>query len=255
MEFPTKPKEPLTADPRLLIIYSKPKQGKTTAFSLLPNNLIIDMEEGSDHVGGLIIKANTFNELRNVIAEMRKQKIQYDYITLDTTTVLEEFSAEFGKELYQATPMGANWGKIDPKTKKVKAGQDNILKLPNGAGYLYVREAFQKIINGFRPFAKKCLILSGHVKDKLIEKDGEEIEELQIDLAGKLARIIPSKADAIGLAYREDNQMIVNFDGGDESVIEARPAHLSGQKIVLTEKGKDGKITAYWDRIFTELNK
>ncbi len=120
--------------------------------------------------------------------------------------------------------------------------------------YLYLREAFQQIVNAFRPYATKCLILSGHVSDKMIEKDGKEIQSLELDLTGKLARIMCSKVDAIGLVFREGDKVYVNFDGGGDSVVEARAAHLAGQKILLTEK-VDGKIVAHWDSIFKELNK
>lgn len=88
----------------------------------------------------------------------------------------------------------------------------------------------------------------------MIEKDGKEIASMELDLTGKLARIMCSKVDAIGLVYREKDKVYVNFDGGGDSVVEARAEHLAGQKILLTEK-VDGKIVAHWDNIFKELNK
>lgn len=253
MDFPKTPKIPLTADPRLMIIFSKPKQGKTTSLSLLPNNLILDLEEGSDHVGGLTMKANSFKELVEIKNAMIEQEIVYDYITIDTTTALEDYACDLAKIMYQNTPMGKDWGKPD-KNGKIKSGQDHILKLPNGAGYLYLRDAFQAIVKGFKPFAKKCVILSGHVNDKLVNKNGEEVTEMQLDLAGKLARIMYSKADAVGLLYRKDNKVFLNFNGGGDAIIEARTEHLAGKEILLTEK-VEGKIIANWDKVFLELNK
>lgn len=254
MEFPKEPKEPLTVDPRTLIIFSKPKQGKTTALSLLENNLIVDLEDGSDHVGGLTVKANSFAELSNVLKELKAQNVTYPYITLDTTTALEEMSNTLAVKLYQNTAMGKSFGKINKGGKLVNDPNADVKKLANGAGYLYLREAFQQIVNSFRPFATKCLILSGHVNDKMIEKDGKEIQSLELDLTGKLARIMCSKVDAIGLVYREGTNVYVNFDGGGDSVVEARAEHLAGKKILLTEK-VDGKIVAHWEDIFKELNK
>ena len=35
-------------NPKRIVIYSKPKTGKTTAYAGLENNLIIDLENGSD---------------------------------------------------------------------------------------------------------------------------------------------------------------------------------------------------------------
>lgn len=253
--FPTKVKVPLTQDPRTLIVYSKPKQGKTSALALLKDNLLIDLEDGSDHVGGLTIKAKNFEELTRVMIELKKQNITYPYITLDTTTALEEMAGKLAIILYRKTAMGKNFGKIKGSSGNLIDDPDaNIVKLPNGGGYLYAREAFQQIVNSFKPFATKCLILAGHVNDKMIEKDGKEITELQLDLTGKLARIMCSKVDAIGLLYREKDKVYVNFDGGDNTVCEARAEHLTGKTILLTEK-IDGKIVAHWDDIFVELEK
>ena len=40
--LPTKKEKPTRFNPKRLIIYSKPKTGKTTAFSGLENNLLMD---------------------------------------------------------------------------------------------------------------------------------------------------------------------------------------------------------------------
>lgn len=240
--LPTTPKEPLTQDPQFLIIFSKPKNGKTTAGALLKDNLLIDLEEGSDHVGGLTVKANNFEELVKVKSAIVASGHTYDYITLDTATSLEDMSKEFAMQLYKATPQGKS------------CNLDDIIKLPQGAGYMWLREAFLKIIDGFKPLAKKCLILFGHVNDKMINKDGEEVSEMSLDLSGKLARIVYSRADAVGLMYRKKDQVFVNFNGGGDSIIEARPKHLAGKEILLTEK-IDDNIVAHWDKIFLELNK
>ena len=41
-------------------------------------------------------------------------------------------------------------------------------------------------------------ILIGHVKDSIIEKDGEEVTAKEIDLVGKLGKIICGLSDAVG---------------------------------------------------------
>lgn len=123
--FPTTPQEPITRDPRLLVLFAQPKMGKTTALGLLPNNLLIDLEDGSDHVKGLILKATSFAELVQIKDELIAQGISYDYITLDTTTALEEMSKDLAALLYKATPMGKDFG---------KKGSSDVTKLPNGAG-------------------------------------------------------------------------------------------------------------------------
>lgn len=244
MELPKKPTNALTRNPKFAVFFSKPKAGKTTAFSLLPNNLIIDLEDGSDFVEGLKIKANSvqqLSEIKKALIEERDKGFMYDYITIDTATALEDMVNSLAITLYKNTPMGKTYGN--------KAGEDDIKKLPNGAGYLYLRDAFLMVVDGFKPLAKECLILSGHVADKLVNKNGEEVSEMSLDLSGKLGRIVYSRADAVGFLYRKDNKCILNFNGGGDCIIEARPEHLRGKEFILTEKTDTG-IIHHWDQIF-----
>ena len=57
--LPTKKVKVERNNPKRLIIYSKPKTGKTTAFAGLENNLLIDLENGSNYVDALKIKVNS----------------------------------------------------------------------------------------------------------------------------------------------------------------------------------------------------
>ena len=69
---------------------------------------------------------------------------------------------------------------------------EDVRQLPNGAGYLYIREAVKKVINMFKELCDN-FILIGHTKDKMINKDGEELTEMAIDLVGRLGDIVCGK--------------------------------------------------------------
>lgn len=98
------------------------------------------------------------------------------------------------------------------------------------------------------------LILIGHTKDKLIDRDGEELTEMVLDLVGKLGDIICGEADAVGYVYRKKNETLISFEGGDNSVREARAPHLRGQKIVIADSNEANEITTHWDRIYLPEN-
>jgi len=49
--------------PKNLIIFSKPKVGKTSLLAQLEDCLIIDLEEGSDYVDALKLKANSWEDI------------------------------------------------------------------------------------------------------------------------------------------------------------------------------------------------
>lgn len=78
---------------------------------------------------------------------------------------------------------------------------------------------------------------------------------MELDLTGKLKRIIGARADAIAYLYRKGNQSILSFKGGKDAICESRPKHLSGRDIVIADSTGEGEelvITTYWDKIFKE---
>ena len=84
----------------------------------------------------------------------------------------------------------------------------------------------------------------------MINKEGEELSEMSIDLTGKLGDILCGEADAIGYVYRKKNDTIVSFEGGDNSIREARANHLRGKKIVVATSDENNNITVDMTKIF-----
>lgn len=239
------PKEKVKAkveNPRFLIIFGKPKAGKTTLASKLDNNLIIDLEGGSEFLEALAVQARSVKDLGEITNAIREEikstgKKPYKYITLDNASRLEEICLSYAATLYRQTPMGKNYQGNDVRT------------LPNGSGYMYLQQAVRKVIDMFRDLCDN-FILIGHLKDKMINKEGEELSEMSLDLVGKLANIICGEADAVGYVYRKKNETHISFEGGDNSVREARAPHLRGKNIVIAESDDDNNIKVYWDKIY-----
>lgn len=257
IELPKKRTEVTNFNPKLIILFGKPKSGKSTLMASLDNNLIIDLEDGYRALSVLKVQARSARDLfeiaMSIKAEMDNNKGQYPYrfITIDNATRLEEMSLGYAAQLYRATPMGNGWGmKKDPQTGKLEPDpKADVRALPNGAGYLYLRQALRKIIDMFRPLCD-TLVLVAHVKDKQIRKNGEEMSEMTVDLAGKLGDIICGEADAIGYVYREGNGTFISFEGGDNSIKEARPLHLRGKKFEVATSDKENNITVDMSKIF-----
>ena len=238
----TERSKPKVNNPRFLILYGKPKSGKTTIAAELNNNLIIDLEGGSEYLSALSIQARSINDLGNISNAIQEEinktgKKPYKYITIDNATRLEEICMSFACTLYRQTPMGKTWK------------GDDVRLLPNGSGYLYLRQAVRKVIDMFRKLCDN-FILIGHTKDKMIDKEGQEMTEMALDLVGKLGDIICGEADAVGYIYRKKNETIISFEGGDNTVREARAPHLRGKKIVIAESDENNNVNVHWDRIY-----
>ena len=242
--LPTEKVKARVKNPRFLIIYGKPKSGKTTLVAFLESNLIIDLEGGTEFIDCLAIQARNISdlgEIANAIREKNKECNGYFYkhITIDNATRLEELTLDYARILYNQTPMG-------------KSFKGDVRTLPQGAGWFYIRQAVRKVIDMFRDLCEE-FILVGHTKEKIINKEGEELSEMQLDLAGKLSDIICGEADAIGYVYRKKNQTIISFKGGENTIVEARASHLKGQNIVIAESN-DNDISVFWDKIYLPEN-
>ena len=232
ISLPTKKVSASRKSPKNFVLYGQPKIGKTTALAQLENCLIIDLEDGTDMVDALKIKANNLKELSEIGREIIKANKPYKYIAVDTVTQLEVWCEQDAKKLYQNTPMGKNF---DSDNKGL-----SVLSLPNGAGYLYLRMAYKKWIDRLNTLADH-IILVGHLKEAKIDKKGKEVAVKDLDLTGKIKNITCANADAIGYVFREDDNTMISFDSMGDIQAGSRCEHLKGQTFPLE-----------WDKIFID---
>ena len=234
--LPTSKVKAERVNPKRIVIYSKPKTGKTTAFAGLENNLILDLENGSDYVDALKVKISSVQQLLDTGKAIKEAGCPYKYVTVDTVTALEDMIMPLAIKLYKQTPMGKNFD------------GDTVTTLPNGAGYLYIRQAFFQVLDFIDTLAPH-IILSGHIKDKVVDDKGEMVMSANIDLTGKIKSLICSNADAIGYMYRKGNKTILSFKTNEEVTCGARPDHLRDEEIVVSE-AVDNSINVNWEKVF-----
>lgn len=266
--LPTEPIKAQRINPKKLVIYSHSKVGKTTATSLLENALNIDFEEGAQAVDGMsinikeILRKNPTQNILTVLTNLKDQleayytkngKWQYDYLIIDTTTALEEYAKQYATVLYKQTPMG-----------KVYTGTNVINDLPQGAGYGYLRDAFEKLLALMDGKCNVCTILIAHSKDSSINKMGKDLTAKDVALTGKLKLIVLSDADGIGFLYRNPtnpNQTLLSFISHEQDLATgARQEHISGREFVLlglqnpdfAKTGEKRVFTNEWNKIFID---
>ena len=264
IELPTERSVVTNYNPKLLILMGRPKQGKSSFVAAIDDNLIIDLEDGYRALSVMKVQARSMKDLQDIksaiIAKGKElHKAPYRFITIDNATRLEEMSVPYAADLYRNTPMGAGWGYLkdnkgmpykDPKTGQLVVDpKADVRLLPNGSGYLYLRKAIRQMIDMFKPLCE-TLILVTHVKDKQIRKDSQEMSEMSVDLAGKAGDIVCGEADAIGLIYREGNKTYISFEGGDNTIREARCPHLRGKKILVAESNENNEVKFDASKVF-----
>ena len=254
----TKPK---CKNPRIQLLYSTPKTGKTTIVSKLPNHLIVELEPaGADYVEGRIQninKASEFNEFLDLIKNS-KEKV-CDYLVIDTVTKLDEWSEIVGTYEYMGKPQGkkfnregeSEFGKPIYHTDK---RFESVHTLGQGFGYKYSRDVmiewYDKLQDLITLNKVSYIILLAHVKDKLIEsKNGDTVEHIDINLTGKVKAIYTSRVDAVGHMYREQNKAYISYTNDAKIVCGGRCSHLEGS-ILISEKLNENEIQTYWENIY-----
>ena len=99
--LPTSKIQPTETEPRVLVIFSKPKSGKSTALSLLDNNLILDTEKGTAYIEALKVDVSSVKDILEVCKQVKAAGCPYKYITLDTLTSLEEILQPYALSLWK----------------------------------------------------------------------------------------------------------------------------------------------------------
>ena len=251
------PKEKIVAvahSPKKTVLYGMPKVGKTTLLAKLDDCLIIDLEDGSDYVDALKVKANSLDELGEVGAAIVKQNYPYKRIAIDTVTKLEEWCEEEATIKYMNSSVGASFNRDKLKQMLPKKDWKSVLTLPHGAGYLWLRISYKSWIDRLAMLAPEIIFI-GHLKDKIINKAGKEVSASDLDLTGKIRNITCQKADAIGYVYRKDDKTMMSFETKDEITCGSRCAHLKGQEFVIGELADENKMdsfVAFWDKVYLD---
>lgn len=235
-------------DPRFMVMYGREKSGKSSLVAQLPNSLAVDFEiaPGYKFIDAVSAHVPSLKELWDLYLALEKYKEEngknkYKYIVLDHGSTLEDLAWEYAEWQYKKSPMGKDFtGKL--------------MFLPNGAGYLHLRNA---VIEFIERFQRCCdtVILVCHTNHAQININGTEQSEMSMQMTGKLRQILGGRADAIGFLYRDGNKNILNFKTDGDFVTEARPQHLRGKQIILGESDENNVITTHWEEVFTELKK
>ena len=103
--LPTERKQVENYNPNLMVLFGKPKSGKSTLMASLDSNLIIDLEDGAGFVEALKLKVDNIGDLLKLADAIKAAGNPYKYISLDTATALEDdFIQKLAIRMYQATP-------------------------------------------------------------------------------------------------------------------------------------------------------
>lgn len=263
MKLVTETRQQRYKNPRIQIIYSIPKAGKTNIVSQLKNHLILELEPGgADYINGRIQDINKPSEFNEILKEIKESETKVcDYLVIDTITRLDEWSEIVGTYNYMSKPQGKKFNRIGEVENGVKIPHtdsrfETVHQLGQGFGYQHSRQVMTDWYNEFLDLIAlgkvEYIILLAHVKDKLIElRNGDSVESIDINLTGKVKSIYSSRVDAVGHFYREKEKGFISYNNEYKIVCGGRCPHLDGS-ILVSEKQSDKTIKTFWENIYLE---
>jgi hypothetical protein len=261
MELVTEVRPPKSVNPNMSIIYGVPKSAKTTICSMLPNHLILELENGgANYITGRIQEINKASEFNEVLAKIRDSETKVcDFLIVDSGSKMDDWSEIVGTYNYMNKSQGKKFnreGEIPTGVKILHTDPrfETVHSLGEGYGYQHSRQVmidwYDKLAELITLGKVMYIIILAHVKDKSIEsKNGDTVEHLEINLTGKVKSIYSSRVDAVGHLKRVNNKCYLNFAGDEKVISGGRCSHLNGE-ILISEKLPDGTIKAYWDKIY-----
>lgn len=82
--LPTKPTKSKLKNPSPLLVFGKPKIGKTSAIAGLENCLVLNLEDKIQTADGMVMYIPTMQDLKNTLAKIKEAGNPYKYVAIDT---------------------------------------------------------------------------------------------------------------------------------------------------------------------------
>ena len=170
---------------KYLLLYGKPKTGKTTMASRFPKNLLIAFEKGYNAIDGIkAVDVNKWSEFRQVLRQLEKAEARemYDTITIDTTTIAYEMCEQFVCS---------------------QNGVQSIRDIPWGQGWTLAKKEFESCLRKITMLGYGLVLISHIETRKEKTADDSEIEILAPSMPKRCYEVVNQIVDIIGYIATE----------------------------------------------------
>lgn len=170
---------------KYILIYGKPKTGKTTLASKFPKNLLVAFEKGYNAIDGIkAIDINSWSDFKQVLRQLKlpAAREMYDTITIDTTTIAYEMCEKY---ICQQNAVQA------------------ISEIPWGGGYAATKKEFESCIRQITMLGYGLVLISHIETRKEKTADDSEIEILAPSMPKRCYEVVNQIVDIIGYIATE----------------------------------------------------
>ena len=170
---------------KYILIYGKPKTGKTTLASRFPKNLLVAFEKGYNAIDGIkAVDINRWADFKQVLRQLEKPEARemYSTITIDTTTIAYEMCEQF---------------------VCAQNGVQSIRDIPWGQGWTLVKKEFENCLRKITMLGYGLVLISHIETRKEKTADDPEIEILAPSMPKRCYEVVNQIVDIIGYIATE----------------------------------------------------
>ena len=178
---------------KYVLLYGKPKSGKTTAATAFPKSLLIAFEKGYNAIGGVrAVDITKWSDYKMVIRQLEKPEARelYETVIIDTISIAYDYCEQY---------------------ICAQNGVQKIADIPWGGGYSAAKKEFESTLRKITMLGYG-IVLIAHSTSR-IEKtaEGSELEIISPDMPRRASEICNGLVDIIGYIggeYDKDNNFI-----------------------------------------------
>lgn len=248
---------PIRVNPKTIILFGRSKVGKTTALTMLPKNVILDFEKGTElhkatRVNMQYSNENYssyyqyFEELQSWISYVHEQQIEhkqktgkylYHSVSIDTYDILYQYCCNYRLEQENAKIDKENANLPDALKKSHYVDMSEIKDF--GASGSFSRRLAMSILQLLsKAFPRLIIVIQA--KKELVDQGKVTIESKSSLLPPAAKTELFAFADATGYVYLSASEkMMISFIASEDTEAGARCVHLRGQHFIFD-----------WDKIF-----
>ena len=170
---------------KYILIYGKPKTGKTTLASKFPKNLLLAFEKGYNAIDNIYVQdINNWSEFKQVLRQLKRPEVQEQYhtITIDTTTIAYEMCENY---ICQQNAV------------------QSISEIPWGGGYAATKKDFESCLRQITMMGYGLVLISHIETRKEKSADDTEIEILAPSMPKRCYEVVNQIVDIIGYIATE----------------------------------------------------
>lgn len=170
---------------KYVLLYGKPKSGKTTAATSFPNTLLCAFEKGYNAIGGVrAVDITTWSDFKQVLRQLEKPeaKQMYETIIIDTITIAWDLCEQF---------------------VCAQNGVQKIADIPWGGGYSAAKKEFESSLRKITQMGYGIVLIAHNTSRIEKAADGTEMEIISPDLPRRAAEICNGIVDIIGYIGNE----------------------------------------------------